>query len=174
MTRKVVGALSESAAAARGLFLCPNEIPRTPLATTNNSWHLQHSLGHRDGCLLLIDMCHEAIHDTSRKGKKEKREFKDAAKPGRADWIGTVPRRPVHLCRLCWSLRPSHSAWLDHPGAPSAGFSFEPSPEPELKTRTKAPCCKLLQIGYHLTHSNLTSWQHSLAAPWPSSSPVSP
>lgn len=57
---------------------------------------------------------------------------------------------------------------------PSAGFSFEPSPEPELKTRTKAPCCKLLRIGYHLTHSNLTSWQHSLAAPRPSSSPVSP
>ncbi|WP_211459263.1 hypothetical protein [Comamonas brasiliensis] len=64
------------------------------------------------------------------KGKKEKREFKDAAKPGRAGWIGTVPKRPVHLCRALLITQEL-----------SASFSFEPGPEPELKTRNKAPCC---------------------------------
>ncbi len=153
-------------------FSLSQEIPRTPLATTNHSWPLQHGPGHRDGCLLLIDRCHEAIHDTSRQ-----RQEGETGVQGRGQ---TGPRRlDRHGAE---KAHPSLPGSAGHPGQaiaygwitqePSASFSFEPCPEPELKTRSKAPCCTLLQIGYHLTHSNQTSLQRSLAAPRPSNQPT--
>lgn len=107
MTRKVVGALFKPAPAARGLFPCPNESPRTPLATTNNLWPLQHGLGHRDDYLLLIDMRLEAIHDTSRQ-----RQEGETGVQGRGQ---TGPRRlDRHGAeKACPSLPGS----ADHPGA---------------------------------------------------------
>lgn len=97
------------------------------------------------------------------KGKKEKRAFRDAAKPGRADWTGTAPKGPAHL----WRAYAAHSDQAITQGwialGPSAGFCSKPGPGPELKGRNQVYCYLLVQIGYHLMHSKLKCLGRSTA-----------